>query len=140
MQIHSNAINRFSKDEINEFWRVVESINWPDRQDAAVVRSDLMMQMSPRTAETTKRIAVFYILNLVNEFKSWQHGEDIQTAFNLHDLECAASNVIGAGKLNYEEYFKQPNYLVDDVEHVDIANNFLLCMPTEDDYYTNLIG
>jgi hypothetical protein len=140
MQIHSSAVSRFSKDQINEFWRVVDSINWPERQDATVVRSDLMMQMSPRSAEVTKRIATFYALNLVNEFKSWQHSQDDTKTYNLYDLECAASNVIGGGKINYEEYFKSPHYLVNEVDAVDVANNFLHSLPTEDDYYTTTLA
>lgn len=135
MQIHSSAVSRFSKDQINEFWRVVESINWQERQDAAVVKNDLMTQMSPRSADVTKRIALFYVLNLVNEFKNWQHTQQDDKMYNLYDLECAASNVIGGGKINFEEYFKAPNYLLGEIEQVDVANNFLHSLPTEDDYY-----
>lgn len=137
MQIHSSAASRFSKDQINEFWRVIDSINWPERQDATVVKSDLMMQMSPRSADINKRIATFYALNLVNEFKNWQHIQDDTKTYNLYDVECAASNVIGGGKINYEEHFKSPQYLISEINSVDIANNFLRSLPSEDDYYSS---
>lgn len=132
MQIHNSAASRFCKEQISEFWRMVDSINWQERQNAIAVKSDLMMQMSPRTADVTKRIAMFYILNLINEFKNNVADEE----YNLYDLECAASNVIGNGKLNYEEYFKSPQYLINDIEQVDAYNNFFHCLPSEDDYYT----
>lgn len=136
MQIHNSAASRFSKDQINEFWRVVDSINWQERQNAVAVKGDLMTQMSPRTADVTKRIAMFYILNLVNEFKNWQHNQDDYSTHNLYDLECAASNVLGGGKLNYEEFFKTPHYLQNELDQVDALNNFLRSLPSEDDYYT----
>lgn len=136
MQIHNSAASRFSKEQISEFWRVVDSINWQERQNAVAIKSDLMMQMSPRTADVTKRIAMFYVLNLVNEFKNWQHSQGDNTMHNLYDLECAASNVLGIGKLNYEEHFKTPQYLISELEQVDASNNFLRSLPSEDDYYS----
>lgn len=136
MQIHNSAASRFSKEQISDFWRLVDSINWRDRQNAAAIKSSLMMQMSPRTADITKRIATFYILNLVNEFKNWQHNQDDYSMHNLYDLECAASNVLGDGKITYEEYYKQPRYMLNEIEQVDVLNNFLRSLPSEDDYYT----
>ena len=136
MQIHNSATSRFSKEQISEFWRVVDSINWQDRQNAVAVKNDLMMQMSPRTADVTKRIAMFYVLNLVNEFKNCESIQNSMPTYNLYDLECAASNVLGGGKINYEEYFKSPQYLLNALEQVDVVNNFLRSLPSEDDYYS----
>jgi hypothetical protein len=136
MQIHNSAASRFSKEQISDFWRLIDSINWRDRQNAAAIKGDLMMQMSPRTADVTKRIATFYVLNLVNEFKNWQHSQDDYSMHNLYDLECAASNALGDGKITYEEYFKQPHYMLNEIEQVDALNNFLHSLPSEDDYYT----
>lgn len=136
MQIHDTANSRFSKLKIEEFWRMVEGIKWEEGRNAETIKMDLMKIMTPSYAEINKRIAYFYMLHLVDEFKKWHHHDKNEEKYDVVDLEFAASNVIGGGKFNYDQIVAAPQYLANEVSIVSIEDNFLKCLPTDDDYYS----
>lgn len=135
MQIHDTANSRFSKPKLEEFWRMVEGVNWEEGRNAESVKMDLMKIMTPSSAETNKRIAYFYALHLVDEFKKWQRRTNDETRYDLVDLEFAASNVIGGGKFNYDQFITAPHYLAGEAISASVDDNFMKCLPTDDDYY-----
>lgn len=137
MQTHDNAKKQFTETSINDFWRTVESINWPEKQDALAINQDIKKSFTPRGADKMKKIAMFYILNLVSEFKTWQVNNGNHKEYNLYDLECAASNVVGGGKLNYDEFSKHPQYLETEFAQLAINNSFWVALPAEDEYYSH---
>ena len=135
MQIHDTANSRFSKPKVEEFWRMVEGVKWEEGRSAETVKLDLMKIMTPSCAETNKRIAYFYALHLVDSFKRWQHTMGDEEKYDMIDLEFAASNAIGGGKFNYDQFITSPQYLAAEVSNVSIDDNFMKCLPTDDDYY-----
>lgn len=138
MQIHSIADSKFTHNSVNEFWRTIDSINWADRQDSVGIREDLIISMSPREAQRLKSIATFYIINLVSEFKTWQTTVGDTQTYDLFVLEALASNIIGGGRLNYDEFYKHPKYMKVEYANADISNSFLLSLPSDDNYYRSL--
>lgn len=114
---------------------MVEGVKWEEGRNAETIKMDLMKIMTPSTAETNKRIAYFYALHLVDEFKKWQHRAGDEETYDVVDLEFAASNVIGGGKFNYDQFIATPQYLAAEVSNVSIEDNFMKCLPTDDDYY-----
>lgn len=138
MQIHSIADGKFTANGVNEFWRTVDSINWPERQDSVGIREDLIKSISPREAVRLRTIATFYMINLVSAFKTWQTAVGDSQSYDLFVLESLASNIVGGGRLNYEEYFKTPKYMKADLSTVDISNDFFLSLPSDENYYGSL--
>lgn len=135
MQIHDTANSRFSKAKVEEFWRMVDSINWEEGRNAESVKSDLMKIVSPTAAETNKRIAFFYALHLVDLFKIWHRNAEDDQQFDIVYLEFAASNVVGGGKFNYDQFLIEPKFLANEVQSVSVDDNFSKCLPSDDDYY-----
>lgn len=135
MQIHNTAEGKFSKTRVEEFWRLVEGIKWESGRSAAAIKMDLMKIIGPTAAISNKRIALFYALNLVNEFTRWVQQEEITEKYDLVCVEIAAGNVIGGGKYNYEQYLQNPKYLVSELENISLDDNFIKSLPTDDDYY-----
>ena len=135
MQIHDTANSRFSKAKVEEFWRMVDSIKWEDGRNAESIKLDLMKIVSPTAAETNKRIAFFYALHLVDLFKTWQRNIGDEQRYDIVDLEFAASNVVGGGKFNYDQFITEPRYLASELQCVSVDDNFIKCLPSDDDYY-----
>ena len=135
MQIHDTANSRFSKHKVEDFWRMVEGIKWEDGYCAETIKLDLMKVMTPSVAENNKRIAYFYTLHLVDAFKLWQHTTSNDENYDMIDLEFAASNVVGGGKFNYDQFIAAPQYLAAEANNVSIDDNFAKYLPTDDDYY-----
>jgi hypothetical protein len=135
MQTHDNANSRFSKTKVEEFWRLVDSIKWENGRNAESVKTDLMKLVSSTTAETNKRIAVFYALQLVDAFRQWHASTQATERYDAVDLEFAASNAVGGGKFNYNQFIAEPRCLASEISNTSIEDNFLKCLPSEDDYY-----
>lgn len=114
---------------------MVDSIKWEEGRNAESVKADLMKVVSPTSAETNKRIAYFYALHLVDLFKTWQRNSGDIQRYDIVDLEFAASNVVGGGKFNYEQFLIEPRYLASEHQTVSVDDNFIKCLPSDDDYY-----
>lgn len=138
MQIHSIASGKFTANGVDEFWRTVDSINWPERQDSMGIREDLIKSISPREAVRLRTIATFYMINLVSVFKTWQTAAGDPQSYDLFALESLASNIVGGGKLNYDEYYNNPKYVKVECANIDISNDFILSLPSDENYYGSL--
>ena len=136
MQIHNDAISRFGESTVSSFWKIVESIGWDENSVPRVIKADLMAMLSPREADTYKRICTFYTLNLLSELAvdMRKYGEGRPP--NPLRMERAASNAVGGGKLNYEEYTKQTSLVLRDCRCEALEAGFSESLPDEEDYYS----
>lgn len=136
MQTHNTAISLHTKNSVDEFWRLVDSIRWSaDESDADSIRHELMQQLSPSDAKKMKRIATFYVMQLVNQMMQWHSYNEISKMYSLPLLEGAASNIIGGGQFNFDEYVRSPQYIVSELKNVNVGNTFLDALPDEDEYF-----
>ena len=137
MQIHSLAADTFGKEQVEEFWRIVASINWPENQNALNIRADLLEQLSPRAAKITREICDFYMRALVQRLNDWRKATNDTKELSMLSVELAASNAVGGGQQNYDEYLKNPGFLTFEVNDVDTWDHFSYCIPAEDDYFVS---
>ena len=121
------------EDAMPDFWRLVESINWPERDSAEVVRQDLMKQLSPNMAQKYNEIVYELAQHLCSKYTDYVQSQG--TKCNVADSYFAACNVVGGGKLNYQEFDKEIKYLASEVENLNMECCFAHAIPTEDHYY-----
>lgn len=138
MQNHSGAEQKFSKSSVDEFWRVVESIDWPSRKNASAIRMDLMRILSPKAASQCDTILRFYIDELYQIFLSWESKQDefYGKPANKHDIRVAAGNAVGGGRFEYDQFCLTPNSLLHEITQIQQDNCFVQVFPTDDDYYS----
>jgi hypothetical protein len=136
MKIHKAADEKFGTATIEEFWRLVSSVMWDSSKFASHIRNELKKMLSPRRAETMREVLQYYSYGLIVQYKrylisSLVHNNEV----DLQEAEDAASNIIGGGKMNYDEFMNRPQMMQSEIEEVHIGNNFKLAIPTESDYF-----
>lgn len=119
--------------DMPDFWRLIEGINWSEKNSPEVVREDLMKQLSPSLAQRYSKILYELAQHLCSKYV--QYVEDQGERCNTADTYFAACNVVGGGKLNYEEFDKNIKYLASELESLDMDRCFARAIPTEDHYY-----
>ena len=130
----SNLKTQFKHEaDMPDFWRLVDSINWPERDSAEIVRQDLMKQLTPSAALKYHRILYELAQHLCAKFI--EYAIENKEKYNAADAYFAACNVVGGGRLNYQEFDKEIKYLASEIENLDMECCFAQAIPTEDQYF-----
>lgn len=114
-----------------EFWRLIASINWEENPNAVGVKNKLKKWITPLTATKMRAVLLHFTKQLVEAYIQSPDREEV----NLADLEFAASNIVGRGSFEYDQYMMCPSLIKHEIEDVDVVDNFLLAFPTDDDYF-----
>lgn len=126
-KIHEIANNQFTKEKVDDFWRVIESVRWDGDQSVYEIRNNLMTMMSPTTASLYNKILTAYATALLKV-----HEHNIDNEITNAAAQLGAFNEVGLGKLNYDTVVNSESWYI---ELRDSDNSFENAIPDEDDYY-----
>lgn len=121
-------MSKIETKDLTQFWNFVETLCWNETLDSYTMKQDIMKRYSPLQIEKFLNVCKTLSKNLVDVYK---HA-------GLNVSYFGASNIVGQGKDNYEQYIRPPiNILIinESTLNATFNNCFLSVIPCVDDYF-----
>lgn len=128
--MQQEIINKYGKEVVQSFWIFIESLKFDSKkQDSSTVRSSILKKISPSTAEKYKDLGDELAFSLYRQVYYDKKNSYLYACFEA----------VSKGNEFYEKCWETPAIIDPLVEGLDQFNNFSTVLPTEDDYFNNII-